>query len=121
MRSSTSGVAVFTGAAAFALATFAPPGGLEEAHATGSGGNYGLEGLAYVAGAVALTLLAVDVGFAAHDIYRASNRQRVSDGMAVAELLVMVPQSILFFTLAATENNQSKTMWLGIGMVPTIM
>ena len=116
-------VATFTGAAAFALTTLAPPGGLVEAQACGGGGNNGLEGLqglAYVAGAVAVTFVALDVGFATYDIAKAANHQRASDGMAVAEMLVMLPQSLLFFTLASGGRSE-RAMWFGIGMVPTLM
>jgi hypothetical protein len=119
-RRAKSRVAVFTGAAAFALATFAPPPGGGEAQACGRGGNYGLEGLAYAAAIVAATLVVVDVGFASYDIVKAAKHERGSDGMAVAELLVMVPQSLLFLSVAASEKHDPG-MFVVIGLIPTAM
>lgn len=112
-------VAAFTGAAAFALATFAPPGGVREARACGHGSN-GLEGLAYAAIVMATTLAVVDVGFATYDVVKAAKHERGSDGMATAELIVMIPQSLLFISIASSDKS-SGTTWLAIGMVPTLM
>ena len=113
-------VTAFTSAAAFALATFAPPGGMREARACGhGGGGYGLEGLAYAAVVVATTIVVVDVGFATYDVVKAAKHERASDGMATAELLVMLPQSLLFFSVASSESHGGT--WFAIGMVPTLM
>jgi hypothetical protein len=106
----------FTCALSLTTAAIAQP-----ANACGRGGLYGgLEALAYVAAAVGVVFVATDLGFGIYDVSKAAKHERVSDGYATAEIIVMLPQSLVFYSLGADEKGDRETFWT-FGLVPTAM
>jgi hypothetical protein len=111
-------VAAFAGALSFAGAAIAP----HPAQACGrGGGSYGLEGLAVAVAIVGVVVVATDVGFGVYDIAKGVNHERVSDGYAAAEIIVMLPQSVLFYSAGADNDARDAGTYWTFGLIPTAM
>ncbi len=109
-------VAAFTAVATFALGAFAPAPASACGH---GGGGYGLEGLAYVVGVAAITVVTVDVGFVAHDVYEATQHNRVGKTFAIVETIIAIPQLLIFYSLSRERSLETPAVLFGL--VPTGM